>query len=86
MNIHVLVQKQKEIVEVKFKMKCVKGCYFLEKGFKEFYCGLYDEYLIEENSEVIRCQECENKETVYYTRIKNAKNRMDNVKEIEGRR
>ena len=61
-------------------MKCVKGCYFLEKGF----CGLYDEYLIEEDSEIIRCDECENKETVHYSRIKNAKNRMDNIKKIEG--
>lgn len=66
-------------------MKCIKGCYFLEKGFKEFYCGLYDEYLEhDEDENVITCSECENKETIYYTRIKNAKNRMDNIKKIEG--
>jgi len=65
-------------------MKCVKECYFLEKGFKEFYCGLYDEYLEYDEEFVIRCSECENKETVHYSRIKNAKNRMDNVKKIEG--
>lgn len=64
-------------------MKCVKDCYFL-RNFHIYYCDLYDKILQTEGEDIIRCEECERGETLYYTRIKEyAKERMDNDKKIK---
>ncbi len=63
-------------------MKCIDGCYFLNG----YYCDLYEKELHKISNNVMRCKECENGETLYYTRIKDAKKRMDSTKKTKRRR
>lgn len=73
-------------------MKCIKDCYFQEyiktynKNdeiiYKGYYCELYDKRLEINEDIIVRCEECERHETIYHTRIKNAKTRMVVFKKI----
>lgn len=62
-------------------MDCVKDCYFQKDFHHIYYCDLYDKILDARN---VRCKECENHETIYYTRIKEyAEKRVDNFKKTK---
>ena len=63
-------------------MECVKDCYFKanvrtenkdgELLYRGFYCELYDKRIEED----VRCKECENHETLFYSKKMNVFKRM----------
>jgi len=71
-------------------MKCIDGCHFLKDFHHMYYCDLYEQRLVSGdpliNPGIMRCKECVNGETLYHTRIKDAKKRVDNTKKTKRRR
>ncbi|MCK5343680.1 MAG: hypothetical protein KAR20_09760 [Candidatus Heimdallarchaeota archaeon] len=65
------------------KMECVKDCYFKasvrtenkdgEVLYRGFFCELYEKRLVEKD---VRCIECENHETLFYSKKMNVFRRM----------